>query len=253
MKIVVFRILAVGAAVFAAPVVSAPAYAGTGVSPILLQLSPRARVATVTLSNGDNHAVKLVAEVKERSQSEDQSEILTDSDEVIVNPPIALVPASKAQLFRVALRHPLPPGADRAYRVIITDVTPAAVDTTSTGGKAVASIAVRFSHMIPLYVTTMPGGKPAPSIAPCTTSEAGKLCARVLNTGQVHAKVKAVSFQSGSWHATAQQRGTVLAGGVLRFVVPRPASVKSADPITVSVDIDGQTNPLTATFNGAPN
>ena len=252
MRILTFRLLVIGAAMLAAPITSAPAFAGTEVSPIMLQLTTSARVATVTLRNGDNRPAKFVAEVKERTQADDQSEILADTQDLLINPPIALVPPGKAQLFRVALRHPLPPGAERAYRVIVTDVTPASPDTAASAGGGV-SVAVRLSHMIPLYVLTAAGGKPALSIAKCVSPEVGQFCVRVLNTGQVHAQIRSVSFRSGGWSAIAQQRGTVLASGLLRFVVPRPTSLKNTGPFVVTVDVDGQTSPLTATFDGAPN
>lgn len=243
------RFLGAGAAFLAALALAMPSAAGVGVSPILLNIGPKNRVATLTFSNGDDRAAKMVAEVKTRSQPDGQAEVLSDTDDLIVNPPIALVPAGKAQIFRVALRRPLPPGAERAYRLVVTDVTPASPASPDSSGAV--SVAVRLSHLVPLYVATVPGGRPSLVIEPCGASLHEALCARVRNNGQAHAQILSVAFHQGAWSAVAKQRGAIVAGGMLRFSVPRPSTLTVKAGFTVAVEVEGQTSPVTGDLGGS--
>lgn len=230
-----------GVACLATLVLAMPAAAGVRISPILLTIGPRNRVATLTLTNDEDRAAKLVAEVKTRSQPNGQDEALSDTDDLIVNPPIALVPAGKAQIFRVALRHPLPPGAERAYRLVVTDVTPASLDSSEA-----TQVAIRLSHLIPLFVTTTPGGRPSLTIGPCGATSGEMLCARVGDVGQAHAQILSVTFRGDGWSEVSRQRGALVAGGVLRFSVPRPALLKRGAHYSVTVATDGQGPPVMA-------
>src|ERR1700682_2620746 len=91
------------------------------ISPVLVELSPDRRITSITLSNPADHPVSFQTQTLAWSQS-DGTDVYTESDELIVVPPIAEIGAGESQIFRVTFRA-TPAPQERAYRLIFEDVT----------------------------------------------------------------------------------------------------------------------------------
>jgi fimbrial chaperone protein len=203
------------------------------IGPLRLDLGPHARVASVTLTNEGGETLNYQAEVQTWSQSATTPNAAA-TDDIIVSPPISALPPGKAQIFRVALRHPLQPGAERGYRVVLVDVTP-----PPPPGAGPPAISFRISQSLPLYVQTVSGGKPALAVDTCLLTDPKLLCVRVRNDGVLHTTVRRITFRSGGWTAAITPNTVLLAGGDQPFNIVRPAGLAKDASVSVSVDAEG--------------
>lgn len=223
-----------GAAIGGLLLVSMPAWsAPLMIGPLRLELNPRTRVTSVTLSNQGNEGVNIQARVETWSQSPGAA-VATPSDDIIISPPISALPPHRTQIFRVALRHPLTPGPERGYRVILADVTPA-----NAGPPGAPAISFRIAQSLPLYVVTDSGGKPALNVGPCAAKEPKSVCVQITNTGTVHTSVEKINFKSGAWSANLLPRASLLAGGTLSFSIGKPPNFPRDAVVQVTVTGDG--------------
>jgi fimbrial chaperone protein len=203
------------------------------IGPLRLDLGPRVRVASVTLTNEGPETLNYQAKVETWSQSAAMPNT-APTDDIIVSPPISALPPGKAQIFRVALRHPLPPGAERGYRVILTDVTPPPPPNAGP-----PQINFRIAQSLPLFVQTAPGGKPALAVGACPSGDPGQLCVHIQNEGDLHTLVRKVTFKSGDWTAGIAPNAVLLAGGGQPFTIVCPKALPKDARIAVTVDAEG--------------
>lgn len=201
--------------------------------PLRLDLGPRARVASVTLTNEGSETLNYQAQVETWSQSAGTPN-KASTDDIIVSPPISALPPGKAQIFRVGLRHPLPPGPERGYRVVLVDVTP-----PPPPGSGPPAISFRISQSLPLYVQTISGGRPTLAVDTCNLVEPKLLCVAVRNDGAIHTVVRRITFKSGAWTAAITPNTVLLAGGGQPFNIVRPAGLAKGATIAVTVDAEG--------------
>lgn len=103
---------------------SAPGWCGTfTVSPVRIQVSASRPNAILQVTNRDDQPLTIQAHIVAWS-FDTQNDIYTDSDDVILNPPIAVVGAHQSQYIRLGLRHANQGGQERSYRLILEEVPP---------------------------------------------------------------------------------------------------------------------------------
>jgi len=201
-------------------VCSSAAHAVT-ISPVVVDLSPARRIASITITNPGERAISFQTATLAWTQP-DGVDRYDETDELVVVPPIAEIAAGGSQIFRVTMRAPPSPD-EHAYRLVFEDVTEAAAPSSDE-----VAVNVRVNHNLPVFVAV--GGKPRaePRIGPCTTSvSAMSGCVRLDNDGNRYLQVKSLTVESGSWRKHLKTT-RVLAGAWRQWTFDLPAQLTEA-------------------------
>jgi fimbrial chaperone protein len=197
---------------------SVPASAGTlQVNPVLLEIGAGRRTATVTLRNEEAVPITIRAYVLDWRQADGQ-DVYTETNAMIVSPPIFTIPPGGTQLVRVGLRNA---SADpQAYRLIVEEVPEAA----PSGG---IRVALRLN--LPLYAS-VPVGDAGELRWSAMRGPDGSWTIEAANTGRGYVRLNPDLAQAatGIRFADTVAFGTVLPGASRRWTVgPNP---QLADP-----------------------
>lgn len=196
------------------------------IAPVIVELSPARKVVSITVTNPSGNGMKFQAEFLAWDQANGQDHYV-DTDDLMVVPPIADIPAGGSQIFRIT-RRTAPSPREQAYRLILEDVT----EETSAAAD-VARVSIRVRHSLPVFVT-LPG-KPRMHayVSPCAAPK-GKACVRLNNDGDHYLMAKGLVIQGGAWQQKVALGTRVLAGAWREWLVALPA--KTAGPFRVQVD-----------------
>jgi fimbrial chaperone protein len=100
------------------------AWCGTfTISPVRIQVSSSRPNAVFQVTNRDDQPVTLQAHVVTWSLN-GQTEVYADSDDVVLNPPIATVAPHQTQFIRLGLRRQVEGPQEQTYRLIVEEVPP---------------------------------------------------------------------------------------------------------------------------------
>jgi fimbrial chaperone protein len=116
-----------------------------GVSPVRVELSPSVGTAVLTVRNQEDTSVVVQARPAAWSQTDDHDQ-LDDTHDVLVTPPLFTLPPNGQQVLRVALLRKPDPARELAYRVVLSEVPPAASPDRSE-----LRVALRIT--LPVFVT----------------------------------------------------------------------------------------------------
>ena len=195
-----------------------PAFAdAVTLSPVRVDVTPTQPVATLTVSNPGSTPMRFQAQVLAWGQRDgvDQREA---SDDLIVAPGIADIPAGGRQIFRIAARSPAS-GAERAYRLVLEDIGEAA---PAEGGAS--AIRLRINHDLPVFVT--PAGLAPAKLVLTPCAKPAPACVRVRNDGDTHGVVRSLHFDGADWRKDHPVNARILAGAWREWQVDAPASVQ---------------------------
>jgi len=228
------------------------ATAGVLIEPVVVELAQVNRATTIRITNQSAQSLRLQATVSRWSQAgADRKE---RSDELLVVPPIAEIAPGASQLFRVALRRPQPAPRERAYRLLLEDVS-AAPDQAAAG-----SVQMRLNHDLPVLVA--PAGPPvrvitwadcggaAGAAQPATAPTSP--CLRLTNQGNLRFKFDAITLTgpNGEQRVALPAARNLLAGSFLDL--PLPADVPPLQATRVVVVHAAQGEPVQAQAAPAP-
>jgi len=93
------------------------------ISPVHVHLSQQHKIAALVLTNLQDAPLTVQATAQAWSQAHGQN-ITTDTDELIISPPLFELPPHGRQIIRVGLRIPLPVDQEKDYRLILHEVPP---------------------------------------------------------------------------------------------------------------------------------
>jgi fimbrial chaperone protein len=176
-----------------------------GVSPIRVELSSSVGTAVLTVRNQDNAPVVVQARPATWSQSDDHDQ-LDDTHDVLVTPPLFTLPPNGQQVLRVALLRKPDPARELAYRVVLSEVPPAASPDRSE-----LRVALRIT--LPVFVT--PALRAAPDLSwRHVWLPDGTLEIQAQNHGTAHLQILSFEAQSGE---NAQE---TLREDAARYVLP---------------------------------
>jgi fimbrial chaperone protein len=170
------------------------------VNPVRIQVSTSRPNAILQIVNREDEPVTMQAHVVTWS-FDGQNDVLTDSDEVVLNPPIAVIAGHKAQAIRMGLRKPNDTPQERCYRIILEEV-PSAPKPNFIGVRTILKIS------IPIFVSPK-------------TASAPKLSWRALKTDD--SRIKLIATNEGSAHVQIKSMdvtGTDPAQPYLKGVLP---------------------------------
>ena len=179
-----------------------PAAAVT-ISPIMVELSPEKKVASIRLLNDSADAMTFQAETLAWLQV-GGADRYAETQELLVAPTIAQIAPGASQVFRVTLRKPLRMDTERAYRLVLEDVT---AETALVAGE----VKLRFRHNLPLFVTT---GQPAVVNSQWRrcTAPPNQACIELENQGNRRVYLSGVAVEGLGWRRELPGGATVLAG-----------------------------------------
>ena len=153
-------------------------------APIRIELSAQKANAILQIVNESDDPVTVqIHAVDWKANGSD--EVFSDSSEILVNPPIATMPPKGSQLVRLAIRHPVPITAERAWRLIVEEVP-------QPPKAGVISMVLKIS--IPVFQKPEVG-QAAPQLAwNVSNTNDGSLQLTASNSSNVHVQVKALTL-----------------------------------------------------------
>lgn len=175
------------AAVFGAPLAIAGSF---DVNPIRVDLTPQMRSAAVTVRNSGDDPVVVQISVQAWSQSGGK-DILTDTKDVIVSPPIATIPAGQAQIVRIGMRRAPDAQRELSYRMFLQEVPP-----PPRPGFQGLVVALRIG--LPIFVQPRQGTGKAALVWNLDTSSPDTLKLKVDNKGTAHIQISTIELFRGS-------------------------------------------------------
>jgi fimbrial chaperone protein len=168
--------------------------ASLGVAPTRLAFGPEDRMVTVTLQNNGASPVTVQVQTFAWPRTPATDDLEPTRDLIAVPPVVALEPSAK-QIIRVALRRPLEPRAELAYRLLISEVPGS--DPSRISG-------VRFALRLSLPVFVTPAGAVA---RPVWSAPSDRGRGRVLalgNQGTAHLQVHRIVLRAPGRSEPAQ-------------------------------------------------
>ncbi|MZR62337.1 molecular chaperone [Alcanivorax sp. DP30] len=199
------------------------------VSPLSMTMAPTQNNATYKLKNGSSIEGFYQIQLFAWEQGDDGESRLLQQDDLIITPPVTLIPANGEQLVRVIQKDPQPSDIEKSYRLVISEVP----DTESDQG---ANLKVLLRMSLPLFV-----GTPELSHTLSAFFQDGAL--RIRNTGTAHARLS-----DAYWQARNQNRKFVIKEGLVGYVLPgRELLIPMKTP-----PAEGSVAFFTASINGTP-
>jgi fimbrial chaperone protein len=113
-------------------------------TPVRVALSPGARTAVLTVENHADEDLLLQTQVMTWSQ-QDGKDVLLESRDLLMSPPIVRIPAGGVQTLRVGLMRPADPSRQLAYRLFLQEVP-----APPKPGQEGIGVSLRFS--LPVFV-----------------------------------------------------------------------------------------------------
>lgn len=138
---------------------------------------------------------------------QNNKDVLAETQDVLVSPPMATIPASREQLIRVILPAPVNGSTEQAYRLIV-DELPGKSNLAEKDG-------VRFllRYSIPVFVNCKHEQPDASALAFSVDSSVHPAMLKVRNNGDRHVKLGNISLVSGS-------KNILMDKGLLGYVLP---------------------------------
>ena len=204
-----------------AVVLGAPfAIAGSfDVNPIRVDLTAQSRSAAVTVRNSGDDPVVVQINVQAWSQSAGK-DVLADTKDVIVSPPIATIPAGQEQIVRIGMRRAPDAQRELSYRLFLQEVPP-----PPRPGFQGLVVALRIG--LPIFVQPRQGVGKAALVWNLDTGSPDTLRLKVDNKGTAHIQISTIElYRRSEKDAVAEFSG-------LAYVLPgqtRDWDLKLRDP-----------------------
>ena len=201
------------------------------IAPIRLEMDRTHQTGVLTMHNDGDAPVTM--QVQSVAWSQDGGKDQYDSTgELIVTPPVFVVPAHSDQIVRVARRGAGDGSKERAYRIFFQEV-PEAAPAGFTGLK----VALRIG--IPVFFTA-PAAKPELSFSGSWQAD-GTLDLAVANHGLAHVQITDFELAAPDAHVLARVGGSryVLGGSETHWTLTPPAGTGHAEHLRLQGHGDG--------------
>jgi fimbrial chaperone protein len=204
------------------------------VNPIKIYLSAAKRSAALTITNTGSEA--LVVQMSARAWTQkDGKDVLSETPEVLVSPPIATIPAGKEQIVRVGLRRAPDAHRELSYRLFVQEVPP-----PPKPGFQGLQVALRVG--LPIFVEPRDGPAKVNLVWEANLEDESAIQLKVQNLGTGHIQISDVQLSlPGEQQPVAMQSGLtyVLPGQAHEWDIKlRQASVKKNDRLQLKATTD---------------
>ena len=196
----------VGLLVFACPAARAQALS---VQPVNVLFSPGQKATSVTVTNTGSSETAIQIRVYAWGQKDDDDQ-LTDSDAVVLSPPISRMAPGASQVIRLVLRQAAE-GREATYRILIDQIPP----PTEPG---IVHMVLRLS--IPIFV--QPATRAVPHLQFHMEMDAGKLFLVGINDGLSHEVIRDIELLASDGRKLKEAVSTspyILSGATRRWPI----------------------------------
>jgi fimbrial chaperone protein len=184
------------------------------ISPVKVLLSAANPVVTITVTNDADLPMTYQSQVLAWTQVNGEDH-LEESTDLLVAPAIAHIEPQGTQIFRVMQRHPTLAVAERAYRLVLDDIS-----ATQSQGE-VSGVNFVFSHRLPVFVAGTGEIGPKPHLVKCPNSPVPG-CVRMENTGDQYVKVHSLTVNGRNWREALGADNRILAGAWQQWTFATP-------------------------------
>lgn len=214
---------------------AASGWAGSfDVNPIRVELSAQSRSGALTLRNGGTEKVVVQASSFAWSQQNGQ-DALTNTNDLLVSPPIVTIAPGAQQIIRVGLRRQPDENAELSYRIFLQEVPP-------PPQPGFQGLLVTLKVGLPVFVAPRTGQARANLVWTADLKGGNALRLKVQNTGNAHIQIGAIDFfQRSGGDAVAQftTPGYVLKGQGRDWEVGlKPGSIRKGDRLKMKISTD---------------
>jgi fimbrial chaperone protein len=189
-----------------------PAQAGAfSISPVRIHMNPRERVVAVSITNEGETEVALQADLYTWSQSEDGTDALQPTEDLILAPPIIRLAPKARQVVRLALLKPADLDRQMTYRLIAREVPELTQPKDQT-----LQVPITLALSMPVFITP----PKALRRVECEVqrADARALGARCVNLGNAYAQVRGVVFRRDDQELARFEGGIYILPGARKVV-----------------------------------
>jgi fimbrial chaperone protein len=220
------------------------------ISPVKVELSLNQPVVSITVTNDSNVSMTLQNQVLAWSQMNGHDQ-LEESFDLLVAPVIAEIAPGANQIFRVTQRRQSLTVNERAYRLVLDDISGTA---GPTGGDGVNFV---FSHRLPVFVAGTGTSGPQLQLSPCpAVTDTG--CLRLTNHGDTYTQIQQLVVTGGDWQHDLGAGTRILAGAWMQWTFASPPLGVDYLTVTVKTNAGGtifnlsNPNPLSLSTDAIP-
>ena len=190
------------------------AAAATTITPVKVELSRAQPVVTITVTNDADLPLIFQSQVLAWTQVNGE-DLLEESSDLLVAPAIVEIAPRGTQVFRITQRRPVAAAMERAYRLVLDDISGTKHQNEVDGVNFV------FSHRLPVFVAGTGKNRPKPKLRTCpNTPDVG--CVRLENEGDRHVQVQSLVVNGRNWQKNLGAGHRVLAGAWMQWTFPSP-------------------------------
>jgi fimbrial chaperone protein len=169
------------------------------VKPVRIELSARQLRTTIQIQNLGDEPTTIQAHVVAWS-AKGAEEVLTDNDEILLNPPIFTIPAGRTQFVRLGLRRPPPDTREATYRLILEEVPP----PPKPGFNGLNTV---LKISVPIFFKPRVSSPQLAWTVQRTSDQEVKLS--VQNSGNAHVQIRKLAVTAGEAPESGFVQGTV--------------------------------------------
>jgi fimbrial chaperone protein len=183
---------------------SSAAWCGTfSVNPVRIQVSASRPNAILQVTNHEDQPVTFQAHIV-LWRFDGQKDVYTDSNDVMLNPPIATIGPHQTQFIRLGLRHPVEGPDEESYRLILEEVP-----QSKPGFRGVQTV-LRLS--IPIFA--LPKAPTSSHVAWQVARTGDSLRVTATNSGSAHIQIRSLEITA------ADSQDGYLKGNALTYLLP---------------------------------
>lgn len=168
--------------------------ASFNVNPIGFDLSAEQSSGVLQVKNTGDEPVRIQVSAVDWS-TDGREEVLTDTDALILNPPIFAVGPEQTQFLRFGVRHPVNSAIEKTYRLLIEEVPPS--------GPQAPGIKTLLRVSIPVFIAPQ---KKQEKISWQLKQKAKNLLLTAVNDGNVHTKIARIQLRDDDSNEDLQIR-----------------------------------------------
>lgn len=162
------------------------------VQPISMTLSAREKSGVFSVINNGSDKIDFQVSAKVWSQDENGKDVYADTEDIIFFPKVMTVEPNSQRAIRIGMKTP-PSAREKTYRLFVQEIpTPRKAADVEVQKKVRAGVTIAFRFALPIFIRPL---KPQESYEIERVEVAGSAVkAMVKNTGNVHVKLRSVTF-----------------------------------------------------------
>ncbi len=203
------------------------------VTPVRIFMTPRDRAVALTIVNEADDKLVLQTEVFRWGQDATR-ETMTETEDVVVVPPILTIPPKGRQVVRLATVRPNTSASEVTYRLLVREVVEAAKPKSDDE----VQVPIALTLSLPIFITP-PRAKRDVVCDVLSELRDGNPSLRCENKGTAYAQIRRVEVTRGEAQLAELDVGVSILPGISRtVVVPRKPDARLAGDAAVVVTFD---------------